>query len=86
MEKKKNFLQALRKAVYNDVDWEDKAASYVSWLEPESLDDIDCIGHCQECPAGTSFEDLHLTDWGRFVTKRMPGWRCSAGATGWTTI
>ena len=22
----------------------------------------------------------------RFVTKRMPGWRCSAGATGWTTI
>jgi len=67
MEKKKNFLQELRKAVYNDVDWEDKAASYVSWLEPESLDDIDSIGHCQECPAGTSFEDLHLTDWDSYA-------------------
>jgi hypothetical protein len=62
MEKKKIFLKSIRKAVYND-NWEDKAARYVSWLEPESLDDVDSIGHCQECPAGTSFEDLQVKDW-----------------------
>jgi hypothetical protein len=63
MEKKEKFLEAIRKVVYNDNAWEDKAARYVSWLEPESLDDVDSIGHCQECPAGTSFEDLQVTDW-----------------------
>ena len=38
-----------------------RADRYVSWLELGSLDDVDHIGHCQECPLGTSFESV--VDW-----------------------
>ena len=67
MDKKKKILEKMREAIYDDMLWEDKDARYVSCLEPESLDDVDFIGHCQECPAGTSFEDLHLTDWDSYA-------------------
>ena len=48
MDKKKKILEKIRKAIYDDMLWEDKDARYVSWLEPESLDDVDFIGHCQD--------------------------------------
>jgi hypothetical protein len=63
MEKKKKFLEAICKAIYDDKLWEDKAALYVSWLELESFDEVDFIGHCKECPVGTSFKDLQVIDW-----------------------
>jgi len=41
MDKKKKILEKIRKAIYDDMLWEDNDARYVSCLEPESLDDVE---------------------------------------------
>jgi hypothetical protein len=61
MEKKKNFLEAIRKAIYDDKLWEDKAARYVSWLEPESLDEVDFIGYCPPLPSPSTHLSAHTS-------------------------